>query len=216
MIGKDLLRFNTDITYSLLDFETEGLNLYASRPWQIAWARFKKSKDISLYGTFIRWDNINVSDEAAKKTGFNRQLYMDTAKPAKEVFDQFQAEVMEPQLALCGHNVLNFDFYIYQVWRMQLGYKPDWSFLENVDIFDTLAMSKMYKLGWNIPADRAQRLAAMYRVLDLRLPKGVKVNLSAMCKELMIPFDPSKMHDALEDVAKNVDVFRALIYKQDI
>ena len=69
------LRFNKDQRYVIFDTETEGLNLIKSRPWQVAWIIAQGDKIISRNDRFIHWPNLNVSEGAAKVTGFSMKEY---------------------------------------------------------------------------------------------------------------------------------------------
>ena len=67
------LRFNKNQRYVIFDTETEGLNLIKSRPWQIAWILAEGDKIIAKADRFIHWPNLNVSEGAAKVTGFSKK-----------------------------------------------------------------------------------------------------------------------------------------------
>ena len=70
-----LLRFNRNQRYVVFDTETEGLNLIKSRPWQVAWLIAEGDKIISRTDRFIHWPNLNVSEGAARVTGFSKKEY---------------------------------------------------------------------------------------------------------------------------------------------
>ena len=70
-MNEPLLRFNKKQRYIVFDTETEGLNLITSRPWQVAWLVVEGDKIVARNDRFIHWPNINVSEGAAKVTGFS-------------------------------------------------------------------------------------------------------------------------------------------------
>ena len=70
-MDESLLRFNKKQRYVVFDTETEGLNLVTSRPWQIAWLVVEGEKIIDKRDFFIHWPNLNVSEGAARVTGFS-------------------------------------------------------------------------------------------------------------------------------------------------
>ena len=77
---EELLRYNFKQRYVVFDTETEGLNLITSKPWQIAWIECEGKKVVKKHNRFIKWDNLNVSPEAARVTGFNRNHYESVAE----------------------------------------------------------------------------------------------------------------------------------------
>ena len=74
-MNEPLLRFNKKQRYIVFDTETEGLNLITSRPWQVAWLVVEGDKIVARNDRFIHWPNINVSEGAAKVTGFSMKEY---------------------------------------------------------------------------------------------------------------------------------------------
>ena len=82
-----LLRFNKNQKYIVFDTETEGLNLIKSRPWQIAWLVVKGDQIQERHDKFIHWPNINVSEGAAKVTGFSEKKYYSKALAPNQVWD---------------------------------------------------------------------------------------------------------------------------------
>jgi len=125
-----LLRFKRDQKYIVFDFETEGLNLRYSRPWQLGiveaqYATIKNSHDI-----YIDFDDMNVSKEAAKITNFSLSTYNKRKKNKEKVLDFFDKFVYDPNYLLIGHNVLGFDIYIHNVLRQACGKVTDYSYIE--------------------------------------------------------------------------------------
>ena len=79
---EELLRYNFKQRYIVFDTETEGLNLITSKPWQVAWIECE-AKVVKKHNRFIKWDNLNVSPEAARVTGFDRDHYESVAEDPK-------------------------------------------------------------------------------------------------------------------------------------
>ena len=89
-----LLRFKREQKYIFFDFETEGLNLRYSRPWQLGiveaqYATIKNSHDI-----YIDFDDMNVSKEAAKITNFSLSTYNKRKKNKEKVLDFFDKFIL--------------------------------------------------------------------------------------------------------------------------
>ena len=68
---EDLLRFKFNQKYVIFDTETEGLNLVTSKPWQLAWIEAEGKKITKKQNRFLMWEDLNVSEDAARFTGFN-------------------------------------------------------------------------------------------------------------------------------------------------
>ena len=84
-MNESLLRFNKKQRYLVFDTETEGLNLVTSRPWQIAWLVVEGDTILSRHDKFIDWPDLNVSEGAAKVTGFSRKEYEKKAESPDQV-----------------------------------------------------------------------------------------------------------------------------------
>ena len=90
-----LLRFNKNQRYVVFDTETEGLNLVKSRPWQVAWLVAQGDKIISRNDRFIHWPNINVSEGAARITGFSKKEYDKKGRPPNQVWEEFSKDLYD-------------------------------------------------------------------------------------------------------------------------
>ena len=212
MIGELLLRNLKDTKYLCWDTETENLNQYFSRPWQVGFIVATLDKILESHCYYIWWDNLNVSPEAIKVTRFDYDKYKSEAKPAKEVLGIFETYLYDPKLFNVAHNLLNFDCYQHNTWRRELGIKPDYSYLQRT--LDTNCLSKAYKKGFKLE-EGGDRLAWQWKLANFH-EKGVKTSLGTMAKEFGIPFDFNSMHEANNDVKITWQVLRNLIWKLEI
>lgn len=212
MIGSDLTRYLDRQKCLLVDFESIGLNLANSLPWELSYSVATLRADIISSRTdLIRYPNFRISEEAARINHFNRETYDATAQDPREVWDRFATLLYDPEYRILGHNLLGFDVYMINVLRKHLGMRPDYSFVPR--IVDTLALSKAYKR--TIVPDVTSPLAFQswqYRMIDFRLPRGVKVNLGAMCKELGVEFDETLAHGSGYDISRNWLIYKKLVY----
>lgn len=219
MLGENLLRYKTDQKFCILDFETEGLNLVASRPWQLSFAIFDAKNIYEEHDYLIKWDNLQMSAGAAAITGFNPINYKNTASNPQEILDIFDKYLNDKQYRLVFHNGLGFDTMIYNVWRRNLGLKPIYDFLYDREFscYDTLSLSKAYKLGVTPDISSSNNfLAWQYKMLSKRLERTQKTNLAAMGREFKLNFDEKNLHNAKFDIRLNIEVFRQLIWKLEI
>lgn len=219
MLDNNLLRFNENQKFILPDFETNGLNLHTTLPWQLSFVTFDLKNNYEEHDYFIKWDNFKMSTGAAIATNFNPIKYKNEAKDPKFVLDIFESFLLDKQYRVVWHNGLGFDSMVYNIWRRMLGLKPNYDFLYDREFacYDTLALSKAYKKGFKPDISNSKAfLAWQYRMSSIRLERGNKTNLGAMGKEFGIKFNESDLHNALFDIRLNREVFRQLIWKMDI
>lgn len=215
MIGAELRRFDFNQKYNCADMETEGLNLYFSRPWQITWSIFTVKKNIESNTRYIWWPDIKVSKKAAAITGFDFQFYKENAQDPKKVLDEFENTLNDKNIDIVSHNWLGYDSMILNVWRRALGLKPRHDYYSRV--FDTLALSKAFKEGIEPDTSNPEAfLAFQYRMLSYRRAKMPKTSLGSMAKDLGISTEGRSLHDSSVDTDINIEVFKGLIKQMAI
>ena len=205
------LQFNFKQKYVFFDTETEGTYLISSKPWQLSWIVAQGKKIISKNDHYLKFDDLNVSPEAAKITGFSIAKYKSRAEDPKTVFDKFWKDISEEGTIICGHNILGFDVYILNTLMKLIGKKNDWSYITSC--IDTLALSRAYRIGLTSPD--CDLLSWQYKLINFR-KRGLKSSQGAMLKEFNIDFDKNRLHDALYDIEMNFLLFHELIKKIDI
>lgn len=204
-IGSDLLRFSNR-KLLLFDFETSNVNLLEGNlPFQCAFMVADRRRVLETQSFYLKWPDYHISKGAAMITGFNPN-WVKTGTDPEHVLRVFESYLMDPEYIVVGHNILGFDMYVYQMWRRQFGLPVNWEPLSR--LVDTNLLARAYKEGWK--PDRANLLAWQYKVMA-GFRKGVKTNLTIMAKELGVPIDESRMHDATVDLTVNVEVYRKLI-----
>jgi DNA polymerase III alpha subunit (gram-positive type) len=207
----DLLRFKHNQNYIVIDCETEGLNLTSSKPWQASWIICRGNKIISKHDHFIRWDDIGVSTDAARITGFDKDHYYSKAEDPMLVWDKLSKYLYDPSFVIIGQNILGFDVYMLNVWRKQMGLNSDYSYIDR--IIDTKSISTaIFK---NILPDKEHLLSWQYKLLHIR-EKGLKTSQAFMLKYYDIPHDPKRLHDGLYDVQMTFEIFKKQIFNIDL
>jgi len=207
----ELLRFKNKQKYLIFDTETEGLNLIKSRPWQIAWIVAEGKNIISKNDRFIKWDDLKVSEGAAKITGFTEQEYERRAEDPKKVWADFSKYLFDPEYIIIGQNLLGFDVYMLNVWMKGIGMNTDYSYVDR--IIDTKSIATaIFK---NILPEKNNFSSWQYKLLNHK-EKGLKTSQLTLLKHYGIPHDPSKLHDALYDIEMNFQIFLKQIYDIEI
>lgn len=203
----DLLRDNLNQKYCFFDFETENLNLLNNnRPWQLSYIIYQNGRHLKSVNEFIRWDDINVSKDAARITGFDYENYIKIAKNSNNVLDDFEIELKNPEYIYVYHNGSNFDTYILKNWRKALDRKNDYSYLDKT--FDTNSLAKAIKKGVK-QIKPEERKMMMFRFANY-VEKGLKTNLTALGKEYNIQVDYEKLHDAMKDCYLTLQIFEKM------
>jgi len=209
---EDLLRFKFDQKYVIFDTETEGLNLVSSKPWQLAWIEATGKKIIKKQNRFLMWDDLNVSEDAAKVTGFNYDNYVKQAEDPFVVYKEFMDLISQDDVIIVGQNLLGYDIYILGVIARKLGLDIDYSFVNR--IFDTKAIATALAKGNKTP-DKDDFIAWQIKWLHYR-ERGLKTNQKRLLEYYDIKFDEKKLHDALYDIEKNFEIFIKQLWELDI
>lgn len=209
---EDLLRFHFKQKYCSFDFETSNLSISSETPWQLGFClaegkQIKREVERKIY-----WPNYNVAPEIAMLNHFDKHQYEREAKDPKEVLDEFETYLYDPNYLIVGMNSISFDAFIHNNWRKKLGRKTDYSWMSRH--IDILATFRAIMAGAKTPP-KDDLLAWQYTFLNNR-DKKVKASLSAQLKHFSIPFDDSLRHEALEDVRLTFQVFWKHLYELEL
>lgn len=210
---KNLIRFNQDKKFLVFDYETCNLNLVSkdNKPWQLAFLICSSKQILEKHNFLLKWDDLKISDEARKITGFSDSLYQKKSVSPSEVLDKFNSYLYNENYYIVGHNILNFDIYIHNIHQNLCGKPTDYSYLDRC--IDTNCLAKAISL--DIEYNQSNLLFWQMKLTNLH-QKGIKTNLMSLCEKYKIEFDPKKLHDALYDIEKNFEVFKKLIWSHEI
>lgn len=209
---EDLLRFKFDQKYIIFDTETEGLNLVSSKPWQLAWIEATGKKITKKQNRFLKWDNLKVSEDAARITGFDKKDYESKAEDPATVFKEFMDLINQDDVIIVGQNILGYDVYMLGVIARNLNINIDYSFIKNC--FDTKAIAMAIAKNNKNP-DKDDFLSWQLRYLNYR-ERGLKTNQKFLLQHYDIDFDESQLHDALYDIEKNFEIFQKQIWEIEV
>jgi len=213
-VNEELLRFKKNQKYIVFDFETCSLNLASldNKPWQLAFIIAEGNNILEKHDYYIAWEDLNISAEAAKVTGFSKSKYDKNKVDAKTVLDHFEKYLYDESYINVGHNIFGFDIYIHNIFRKNLGLPADYSYIKRS--IDTLSIAKSVEK--NIEYRKNEHLSLFQFKLNSYRHRGTSLSLSSCCKRYDVDFDPSKLHDALYDITKNFDVFKKMIWDSEI
>ena len=191
--------------YLVFDTETEGLNLFSSKTWQLSWIVCQGNKILETHDEFIIHKELNIPEIVKKLTGFNWETYNRKAKPLDEVWSKFEKYIFDPQYIVVGQNILGFDVYMLAILQRLLGHEPDYSYLPR--IYDTRALGKAYREELDKP--NKDFLSWQYKIINDRSLKA-KVSQNQLLKFFDIEFDQDKLHNALYDIQMYYQIFLKL------
>ena len=206
----NLLKQKLNQQFVVFDTETEGLSLTSSRPWQLSWIVCKGENILEEHDEFVMYDDLNVSEEAARVTGFNKDLYLSKAKSPLEVWKKFAPYLYDENNILVGQNILGYDIYILNTMMRDIGMSNNWSFMNRM--LDTKALATAIFKDIKPSGDR---LSWQMKLMNFR-EKGLKTSQAFLLKHFGIDHDPSKLHNALYDINMNYKIFRKLIMQVDV
>ena len=213
-MSQELLRFKPDQKYMFFDFETCGLNLGSLRnkPWQLGFIAVENQRIVEKADYWLKWDDLNVSEGAAKVTGWTQKKYDEKAVDPVEPLLHFEKYLYDDEYLKVGHNILGFDIYMHGIICRLLKKPIDYSYLPR--LIDTLCLSRA--INNDIQLQKGDNfLHWQYKMLSLRKSKG-RNRLIDLCKQYDIKFNIKKLHDALYDIEKNYEVFKKLIWNIEI
>lgn len=211
-----LLRFDDNVEYLLFDVESSHLNLlHDNFIWQLGFIVFNNKEILEKHQYYVKHDNFKISDDAARVTRFNWDVYNKNAQPQKEIFELFEKYLYDPRYIVLGHNILGFDVHLLLQWRRINNLRANWSYLNR--LIDTNCVGKAIKLGMkSIKSD--ERLEMMFKLSNF-FTKGMKTNLTALGKEYGISSDLvnyDELHCGINDCILNHYVWQKMKYMIDI
>jgi hypothetical protein len=200
----NLLRYKADQKFLFWDVETESLRLHTkNRAWQLGYMVCDINNIDLIKNEYLLWDDFNISEGAAKATRFDHYAYKIKAKDPRPILEEFFIHLNNPDYIILGHNLLNFDCYINNIMRKELGMDNDFSYLDR--LIDTNALQKMIKLG--IKSVDSDKWYETFLKFSNYIEKGLKTSLTVAGKENNIDVDYNNLHDANEDIKLNYMVF---------
>jgi DNA polymerase III epsilon subunit-like protein len=207
----NLLRFQKKQKYLIFDTETESLNLANSRPWQLSWSIAEGNKIIKNEDRFIYWDDLKMSDGAAKITRFDRAAWAKKSEDPKKVVTDFDKYLYNKDYIIIGANLLGFDVYQHNNLRKAAGLETDYSYVDR--ILDVQSMQKGIYLGLkSIPEDRS---GWNFQMQNFR-QRGLKTSVKHLCSVYDIDYDENKAHDSLYDNSLVFKIFMKQIYAIEV
>lgn len=210
MVGQGLTRYHQG-PFCIWDAEGESLHLRFSRPWQVAWAYTDLKQVHWVKSRFIYWKDLAVSRESAIITRFDPAKYKASARPAREVLDEFLTDLNRPDVRPVFQNGLGYDVYAKAAWERGCGVKPDYAYL--LRTIDTNPLLKAHIKGWTPDISSPEAFLAWQYKGSAYVERGLKTNLTDVGKARKIEHDYAHTHDAANDVVLLWKILKELVYQ---
>lgn len=204
----NLLRFNHKQKWLIFDFETENLNLFSSKPWQLSYCLYQGANKIEEHDCFPFWPDLKISDDAARITGFDYNTYKNKGEDPKKILVNFEKILYDKNVLISGANLIGFDIFIHNNYRRLLGYGSDYSYIER--IYDIQNIEKAIEINYQRPEGQSQT-SWNFKLKSFR-KKGLKTSVEYLCKKYNIPYNERMAHDGLYDVGLTFQILSKQLY----
>ncbi len=213
-LGGELLRYNKKAKFLFFDFETEGLNMVMSRPWELSYLVGSIEKGIHMESeNFLYYKDLYMPNIIRELCHFDDDRYNKNAQDPRKVLLEFN-NIIEQCDFICGHNILRFDSGIYINSCKREGVKTiDFS----KKIIDTLPLLKASPGKLNIKKKPDENLLDFQiRVNNIQHKAKGYATLNALCKDTDVEYEISKAHRGIYDININWEAFKKLLFKIEI
>ena len=209
---ENLLRYNFNQKFLVMDWETNGLNLTTTKPWQLGFILCQGKFVKEEFERKIWWPEYPMQPEIAAMNHFFRPQYEKEARDPAEVLDELESYLYDPEYIIIGQNLLGFDVYVHNTYRKILGRKTDYSYINRV--IDTKALSMAIQKGAKNPP-KEDFMSWQISWLNHR-ERGIKTSQAAMLKHYNIAHSAEGLHEALTDVKMSFEIFKRQIQEIEI
>lgn len=215
----NLLRYNKNVKYCYLDFETQNLflNFEFNKPWQIGIVNSVGNRITATHNIIVKWpEPLVFEDELVLhtfKTSQEELAYRIETKgiPPERAFRTMK-ENLEAADVIVVWNGLGFDQYLIKEAYACIGEKCPAEIYDK--IIDGNFLIRGIKMG--IPYKRGDNLLEYQYKIMSKHARGVKSKLSVVAKEQEIEFDENTLHDAIQDVLLMKKVFEKIVWQVEI
>lgn len=222
MIGQDLLRYKDKQKYLCFDYETSSLLLASTgkkdtpnKPWQLGWLRYEGKRLIESREDWIKWENFEISKDAAFLTHFDWDTYNRKAQPAAPILEEFDSYLYDENYISIFANGFGFDGYIHNIYRDLVGKPTNYSWMKRAICIQVL--HKAIVLEVRPPKIGTDDWVLWCFMMQNYRKKGLKTSLRYLCEYYGIPYDPNRHHlEANYDCELTSAVFNQIIWKIEI
>lgn len=212
MLDSNLLR-DSEQKYIVADCETEGLSLFHVRPWSLAWVVCQGTNILERHNHFLKWKDLKVSPGAARATNFNPEVIEKEGEDPLKIIELFYSYLNNPNFYIVIHNGLNYDVYILNTSRRQLGLKEDFDFLKR--FYDSNAIARAIEMKIPFRRNKDEILEFQYKLANSPR-KGIKTSLATLARKFELGINEANLHGAAFDCDVNHKIWCRLVRLIDL
>lgn len=213
MFSNDLLRFKSNIKYTVFDVESYNLalNFSFNACWSVGIIQTNDFKIINTQEILINWLNekpdLLIEPEVAIKNHYSKENILKHGLNPKEAFNIFYPYLNDCDYIL-AQNIWGFDIYLLKEYCNYMN-KPWKHFLPK--IIDTNAIAKGLKTGNIFDSKKESFIEYSMRCNNI-IKRGIKTNLKQLCRDYDIEFDDNLYHGSSYDCQKTLDVWKKMVW----
>lgn len=209
-----LLRYDKISSFLFIDFETYNLNLHPefNAPWQVGMLKVRGGKVVDSFEYLFNWKGKFVMKPGNPSFNhYSERTIQEKGLEPKDITEKILYQFQNTDY-IVGHNLMKFDVFLMKN-LFEMFTKAN--YLDFVSkIIDTKSLATAIKL--NVNKDGGESLQEFqFRFLDF-FKKGLKTNQITLAKEMNIPIDETRSHDAIYDLTVNYELFKKQVYQLDI
>lgn len=210
----NLMRYDKKSKFLYIDFESYNLCLHRdfNAPWQAGLMMVQNNQILDSRELLFNWGGkYQMRSSNPSFNHYSERIIQEKGQPPKQAFDTI-LDYFNQCDYIIGHNLLKFDVFIlkelYALYSS--GDYRQWI----PRIIDTKCLALAISLNVNKSLDESLQ-EFQFRFLNY-FKKGLKTNLTYLCKNYGIEVDETRLHDAIYDLKKNLEVFNKQKYQLDI
>lgn len=212
----NLLRHDKKSKFLFIDFESYNLCLHRdfNAPWQAGLMMVQNNRVLDSKEILFNWGGKFQMKLGNPSFGhYSERTIQEKGMMPKEALNLI-IDCFNNCDYVVGHNLMKFDIFILK--ELYALYRPaSEDYRVWVDkIIDTKALALAIKLNVNKTLDESLQ-EFQFRFLNY-FKKGLKTNLTFLCKEYGIEVDETKLHSAVADLEYNLQIFNKQKYQLDI
>lgn len=212
------------------DLETEHLNLYKNKPWEVGLSLYHGDSLEKEEVIYINWDLVNdpleITNIAAKLTKYEDWYDPKTGRNMRGKKHLVKEKGIRPDEAckiiidyLCkddvysiGSNLLGFDSHVFNFLRRYSNQGVDYSFVNNV--YDTVPLTKAAILNLSPPNYQKKNFSWQMKIHANK--KRVRSGIKGACNHFGIEYKENAHHDAIADNHMTWEIFKKILFEMEV
>lgn len=209
----DLARFDKNRKYLFIDAETECLNLFENKPWEIGITLVQDKKILEERVVYTNWPDLKVTKIAAMITKFyEKEHLVKRGLNPEQTCDILDKYLKDPTIYPVGSNLLGFDSHVFNYVRRYCGRPIDYSFINRT--YDTHLLTKAYIKNFDPPIYQKDNIYWQMKVSND--PDRSRTGIKAGCKLFGVEYLEDYHHDAIQDNRMTWSIFDKILYNIEI